>query len=205
MQIQAMEELENHLKSLTLCTIIMGGDFNITLNPLKEKMEGRINQTENKNSRNKLKEIIIKHNLEDIMRNTYPDMPLYTWHCKGKGISSWLDYLFISENYSNNVLQAGQRTALYTDHDIIYAKIKMKNTNARGRGYWKLNTSYLRDPKFAEEVKRILSDEKDKSHEFVDKCLHWDYTKMLIRSYAILFGKKRKNLKREENNSLLKN
>lgn len=56
----------------------IGGDFNRVLDPLKDKRNGRLNSQ--LKSRNKLKKIMIEHNLIEIWRQLNASSNQYTWH-----------------------------------------------------------------------------------------------------------------------------
>ena len=91
-QLKILENIEKDIEGRGDCCLIIGGDFNVTLEPKTEKKGGKISEKESKIYRNTLKGMLVANNLEDVVRNAYPEENLYTWHCKGKGISSRLDY-----------------------------------------------------------------------------------------------------------------
>ena len=77
--------------------LIIGGDFNINVNPDIDKFGGRSSQSDSKQFRAILNGLLETLALKDILRNAMPDKALHTWHNSTKGISSRLDYWFISD------------------------------------------------------------------------------------------------------------
>ena len=171
--------------------LIVGGDFNIALNPMLEKSGGRVDANESKRFRAAMKGMMISLNLEDIIRNAMPEENIYTWHNSRKGLSTRLDYWFLSDNILNRVMKCNIRSALYTDHDIVSFCLRpLLPTETRGPGFWKLNVSHLSNVKYVALIKETIKEGKEEVKNYIDKGLAWDYIKMCIRTASIAFAKK---------------
>ena len=76
------------------------------------------------------------------------------------------------------------------------------HSNDRGRGFWKLNTSFLTDAEYVNQIKSIILQTKEEysEDETVDPSLLWEMVKMKVRESSIKFGasKKRKFTNEEE-------
>ena len=70
------------------------------------------------------------------------------------------------------------------------------HSNNRGRGFWKLNTSFLTDKDYVNQIKSIILQTKNEyvKDDNVDPNLLWEMVKMNVREGSINFGasKKRK-------------
>ena len=69
------------------------------------------------------------------------------------------------------------------------------HSNKRGRGFWKLNTSLLKDTEYVNRIKLIINRTKDEytNDETVDPSLLWEMVKMKVREESINFGAHKKN------------
>ena len=77
------------------------------------------------------------------------------------------------------------------------------NTNPRGRGFWKLNTSFLNDKEYVNQIKETITEvsQEYESDNAVDDSLLWEMIKLKIREcslkYASIKKAKRKNTEAE--------
>ena len=88
-----------------------------------------------------------------------------------------------------------------TDHSLITLQISTHN-NMRGRGFWKLNTSFLKDEEYIKKIQSIITQTKDEYalDNTVDPNLLWEMIKMKIRETSIEFGRinKRKMFQKQD-------
>ena len=72
----------------------------------------------------------------------------------------------------------------------------------RGRGFWKLNTSFLKDEEYIKKIQSIITQTKDEYalDNTVDPNLLWEMIKMKIRETSIEFGRinKRKMFQKQD-------
>ena len=188
-QCSVLKEIVNILSNFPDDNHIIGGDFNVALNPILERHGGRIDANESKRIRQEINGILIAFNLEDIVRNRFPDKNIYTWHNKTKGISSRLDYWFISESLLNRVKGCVVQTALYTDHDLVRFTLQLTEASNRGPGYWKFNSSFISNVEYVAKVKETIQESFDSVKHYDDKSFIWDYIKMQLRKMSIEFSK----------------
>ena len=191
-QCAVLRDIVDILNNFTDETLVIGGDFNIALNPYLEKNGGRIELNESKNFRSEMNGMLLSLKVEDIIRNTFPDSKLFTWHNKTKGISSRLDYWFLSENLLNRVRNCKIQTALYTDHDLVrFSLSPLEPSDKRGPGYWKFNASYISDHEYVTQIKATIKDSFNSVKEYEDKGFVWDYVKMQLRNFSMKYSKTR--------------
>ena len=125
--------------------LILGGDFNMLEDILLDIKGGNPNITHTLGL-NYLTKIKQTNNLTDIWRKENPHKTLFTFHKKNQRIHSRIDRFYITNNQkikNVSIVPNG-----LSDHDAIQLKIKIKNTNVSGTGYWKLNTSILKQVSF---------------------------------------------------------
>ena len=84
---------------------------------------------------------------------------------------------------------------------MITLKIS-SHCNTRGRGFWKLNTSFLSEAEYINQIKLNIQQTKDEycNDESVGPHLLWEMIKMKVREESIKFGasKKKKTAKKQE-------
>ena len=88
-----------------------------------------------------------------------------------------------------------------TDHSLITIHLA-SNSNPRGPGFWKLNTSFLLDSEYIELIKKTIDEvaEEYRNNDDVDAVLLWDTMKMQIRSSSLKYARERKaKIKSKEN------
>ena len=131
----------------------------------------------------------------------------YTWN--NKKVKSRLDYYFTSKNssykllkiYTSNVIgkQVGNKL---TDHKALMIHMQI-STSKRGPGYWKLNTSLLKNEHFRTElentIKSAIENNKHLSH-----CKVWEIIKMRIKETSIKMAKEIRNKKKDRIKTLEK-
>ena len=76
------------------------------------------------------------------------------------------------------------------------------HSNSRGRGLWKLNTSFLSDIEYVNRIKLIINQTKAEyvQDDTVNPNLLWEMVKMKVREESLKYGtsKKMKPTKKEE-------
>ena len=64
--------------------------------------------------------------------------------------------------------------SLYSNHSSISIRILNETANTPGHGFWKLNTSLLKDPKYIDLINKVLDAKIIKYNTLADKGLCWD-------------------------------
>jgi len=183
--------------------IVLGGDFNQCLNPEVDKRGGRVEPESD--VRLKLETLLEQMDLVDIWRIRYPNMRRYTWRGKGRGglVQSRIDYFFISASLADVALEVDIEHGVCSDHSMLSLSIG-NSAHKRGRGFWKFNSSLLKDSEFIELIKREVDRLKDELVEMDDKGLKWDLVKCKLRSTIISYSIHKSKTKKEYEGKLLK-
>ena len=94
-------------------------------------------------------------NLTDIWRTLNADKHRYTWRRKKPEIQCRLDFFLISSDLICDINLADIVPGYKTDHSMILLKIAL-HYNPRGRGFWKLNTSLLKEEEYLNLIKATI-------------------------------------------------
>lgn len=96
------------------------------------------------------------NNLVDIWRKENPQKLLYTYHNKNQQIHSRIDRFYIKQNQKIKDIQIIPNGL--SDDDAIHLIIQIKKSISSGKGYWKLNTSILKQTIFQKLFKQFWED-----------------------------------------------
>jgi exodeoxyribonuclease-3 len=184
-QIELLDILQSLLSNVHH-KLILAGDMNTWLQPTLDKYG---NSKLTKTAR-KLNDILEQYDLIDIWRILNPETKRYTWRSKGKrGIQqSRLDYFLVANSFIYRVGKCEIGPSIYSDHNIISLEIKCKPNNVRGRGFWKFNTSLLRDKEYVDKINNIIDETIENHKEIKNYGLLWDTVKMRIRGASISYS-----------------
>jgi len=198
-QVKFIEYITEILSGYADKAIVLGGDFNICLQPFLDKKGGTVEPE--LESKVKLMGLLGHLDLVDIWRVRNPDAKKFTWRGRTRGglVQSRIDYFFVSLGIADLVGNTDILHGICSDHSLINMSLKSKSNDRRGRGFWKFNASLLKDPLFPELIRTCINEEKATHAQLEDKGLLWDLIKCKLRgaisSYAI---KKRKQEKVQE-------
>ena len=163
----------------------MAGDFNIALTADDRKSNVSVVQP----SANILKRLIEEHNLVDIWREKHPNLKQYTWCRQNPNVMSRLDYFLISKSMKLLCKSTKIKESVHTDHKLIYLVLLKPNNNQRGPGFWKLNSSLLKDQEYINQISELISEKKQEYNDIDDKRIFWDLLKFDIQTKTISISK----------------
>jgi hypothetical protein len=178
--------------------LILAGDLNCHLTQT-DKYGPNYAQTK---FASRLNIIIEEQNLMDVWRILNPDIKRYTWRKKlhNNIQQSRLDYSIIASSVLYNVKECQVQTAMYSDHNPVQLTLRGDKETMRGRGFWKLNASLLKDKEYLDTINAVIEREIVKNQKLENKGLLWDIIKMEIRSASISYSayKAKKNRENEQ-------
>ena len=128
--------------------------------------------------------------LIDVWRIQNPEQRRFTWRQKNPEIQCRLDFFLVSQCTSCNSINTDIAPGYKTDHSLVTLQISTHN-NMRGQlGFWKLNTSFLKDEEYIKKIQSIITQTKDEYalDNTVTPNLLWEMIKMKIRETLIEFG-----------------
>ncbi len=76
------------------------------------------------------------------------------------------------------------QSGFHSDHSILKLDLDTDKHN-RGRGFCKFNNDLLHNKDYVHLIKKTISDCKRNLHQYTDKGLVWELTKLKIRSASI--------------------
>ena len=97
------------------------------------------------------------------------------------------NYILIPIFLIYNVDTISIENSIYSDHNPVHLKLKPNAHNKKGRGFWKFNTSLLRDTNYVREINDLL-DTEITNNMLENKGLLWDTIKMKIRGLTINYA-----------------
>ena len=134
-------------------TCILAGDWNLVLEPQIDSCE-YIN-INNPRSRDIVLEMITDLQLVDCWRDQNLEKRQYTWFKKHTNKKARLDFFLISELLMTELNTTNIMPGYRTDHSITTIKLDFGRFE-KGRSYWKMNNSLLKDKTYVQEIKNIL-------------------------------------------------
>ena len=193
------ESFFSHLRDFRSDDIVLGGDFNLVLNLEKDKRGGLAN-THTK-AVNVINDQAAKFDLVDAWRVSNPDILRYTWRRRKPEIHCWLDFFLVSQSLMCNVTHTDISEGFKTDHSMVTIQVAL-HTNPRGPGFWKLNTSFLSETEYINQIKKTIEGVKGEyqNDKSVNASLLWEMIKLKVREQTLRYAKtkKAKMLREEE-------
>ena len=133
---------------------IVIGDFNLVMD-VKLDRRGLVHN--NERSLTKLMALKEHYYLTEVWRDRNPDVIRYSWkrvnHQQKQ--CSRIDFALVSNGLSNMIENCFYIGSLFTDHSALYMYVA-QSSNKRGVGYWKLNTSLLKNKENTNYLKSEL-------------------------------------------------
>ena len=154
---------------------LLAGDFNMLEDIFLDKLGGNTSNT-HLIGLDIITEIKNQNNLIDIWRKINPHKRLFTYHNPDKTIHTRLDRIYITDNIT--VKTSTIYTVSLSDHDGVTVSFQIRETNPKGPGIWKLNTSILKQKHFQEIFKNYWSYWQKQKGKYQNQLLWWDAGKL---------------------------
>ena len=160
---------------------MVGGDFNSVVDNL-DKIANV-----DKSSKKTLLSFTKKLDLCDIWRAKHPNEREYTFiDPSGRGHNSRIDMLLSTEHIYKKVKSCHIVNAPTPDHKAVKAEIILKQ-NTRGKGYWKLNSSVIKDQEYQELIKDTINKTYTEYKDDISKCQLWEFLKLRLKEESIRY------------------
>ena len=177
---------------------LIGGDFNTGLATRLDRM-GMISN--NDRSSQWITQHLGENDYSDIWRVFKKDENGYTWRKRHpKPAYSRLDYFVISDNALQFVDSIEVIPGFRTDHSIICLILSLE-VAARRPGYWKLNTSILKDQDYINKMNQLLDIQMELYKEYRAKC-KWELVKLAACDSSIQYCKFKSRTKKNKIHAL---
>ena len=174
------------------------------------------NHINNPKSRDEVLKLKNDVNLVDPWRIYNENTKTYTWHRKNPIKMARLDFYLLSEELLSQVEKNSIMNGYRTDHSMVELQIRVSDFH-RGSGFWKFNTSLLKDTTYINKVKKAINDIKrdyalqpnfenipdEDLHFSIDDDIFLELILMKIREITIPYTSKLKKNRDREMNALL--
>ena len=197
--LKAIQSLHDHLCTIHNGIIVLGGDFNCTLNPALDRL-GMPKEHRPKISTS-LGNMIEFFTLCDVSRKLNPTQKVFTWHrtnprCVNGVSRARLDRFYLPVGLMPSFHKCTILACSLSDHDAVYFELKSPQSRRTGSAYWHFNNSLLDDKNYQDIVLHFWSDWKLRKNDFDNILMWWDAGKSHIRIITQMYGKKKAAEKR---------
>ena len=187
------QKLTNKIMSYTPDYCLIARDFNLGLNPILDRQGTSLN---NDKAASVINAFMDNNAIIDAWRVCNPDLSGFTWRkLHPKPMFSRLDYILVSEGFLQHVTDVQIKPGFQTNHSAVCMTFCLFSA-ARGPGYWKLNTSLLKDKEYLEKIKKVI--EIEMAQDYVDSKTKWENIKLAVQGSTLQFAsckvKSKKNL-----------
>lgn len=135
-------------------SVIVGGDFNCTLDPLLDKQLSRSLQQSNASVC--LNTLMTNLNIVDIWRLTHPTDRDYSFFSSVHKSYSRIDYFLLDSKLISAAESVTYHPILITDHSPVSMVLKLDNMST-GRRPWRLDAYLLKDEAFCQYLKEQIA------------------------------------------------
>jgi exonuclease III len=194
-QIKVLNDFCSYLNTFKQENTIVGGDFNLYLNPKLDKLDNMSDTGDNPEYRNNLVSYLETNDLIDLWRTLNPNKRVFTW--KRGNSRSRLDYFFTSDHLLNTVNDVTILPGFHSDHSLLCVSFNDNMDEKPGRGFWKFNTSLLHDTEYVKTIKSIIAQSVEKHKHIEDKRLLWELVKLEVRNFTVPYSVKKKKTSME--------
>ena len=146
--------------------IIVGGDFNVTLDSDLDCSGGK---SFKKESVKKIQDLCLDLDLVDIWRIRNPECKRFTWRQKNPFIQRRLDYWLINDSSQDDIEKSDIIPSINSDHSAIFLHLNSL--------VWKFNASLIDDDDFVTLINESVPMWLKEFEDITDKRLLWDLIK----------------------------
>ena len=80
-------------------------------------------------------------------------------------------------------------TPILTDHSPVFFSLSQENSNIRSKGFWKFNSSIIKDQKSTNEIKNLIRNFDTKNNSNFSRQLKWEFLKYETRKFTVHYSK----------------
>lgn len=144
----------NAIPNISDTNLIIGGDFNCTLDPLLDKQYSKSLQKSNSSAY--LNMMINNLNLVDIWRLTHPTDKEYSFFSPVHKSYSRIDFFLLDSKLLSAAKSVTYHPIIISDHSIMSMELKIGELRARSR-QWRLDPTLLSDTQFTNFVQNQIT------------------------------------------------
>lgn len=179
-------ELFKQMGKLNTPLWIMGGDFNLILEPVVDRKSPTGNHKP-KNASHTLKEFMEQYELIDVWRKMHPQVKRFSWHGR-VNLASRIDFFLVSSALMADLVKSDIISTPISDNSALYLELK-PSQGGRGKGFWKLNEKYLEQDEYVklieQSIERVLIKNQE---EKLDPLMNWEMVKNEVVGQTIVYS-----------------
>uniref|UniRef100_A0A803JJM6 exodeoxyribonuclease III n=1 Tax=Xenopus tropicalis TaxID=8364 RepID=A0A803JJM6_XENTR len=189
---QFLEILENFAEGL----IILGGDFNLTLNPLIDTSSLRTNISYR--GLKEIKKLLAEQRLIDIWRTKNPKKRDFTHFSKTNNVYSRIDYIFISQQWAHLFNKTFIGNSSVSDHSPVLTSFTIPHT-FKPEYTWKFNDLLLHREQIKKQIQTLIIDTlQNNDTPEISPSTNWETLKCVVRGLLISLASKLKREREKE-------
>ena len=185
-QLTALNQLDEYLDTIEInrdTQILLGGDLNFIHDLLLDADGGK--SSLKLMSIATMQNLTERDNLCDVWRVRNPTNKRFTFRKKNPFLQRRLDYIFISNEFQESVVNIEVLPSVNSDHSLIYLKLTKKTSLSRGRSYWKFNNFFLKEPDYINAMRTGIEKIKNTDLTLIaDPRMKWEVLKYRIRQFS---------------------
>ena len=192
-----MQQIVSKLKESVGENEIILGDFNFVENEI-DKTNG-LNSTDKKVCKTWVP-FLAETNLVDPFREQNPKRRIWSFIGTGKAKNSRIDRMYVNMEEMKNVTNMKYTPTPFHGHRVL--TFQVKDANEHGKGYYKMNTSILRDKRYEEIVNETIEDIYEQNID--DDITKMEVFLLTIKAKSQLYSQTRNKVKRNLKNYIRK-
>uniref|UniRef100_A0A6I8S7H8 Reverse transcriptase domain-containing protein n=1 Tax=Xenopus tropicalis TaxID=8364 RepID=A0A6I8S7H8_XENTR len=202
-QIPYLKQFLKILENFSKGSIILGGDFNMVLNPLVDSSSKKSNISYK--GLKEAKKLLADLQLIDVWRAINPKKRDYTHFSKTFAVYSRIDYIFTSQRWLHLFTLADIGNFHTSDHAPVRIRFRIPQTSKHEYN-WRLNDSLLHRDSTKKEIQSLITQIiQNNSSEEVSPATLWETLKCVLRGHLIALSSNMKKEKDKEISTLISN
>ena len=181
--------------------VLLAGDFNAVFNRLLDRRDHTALRSY-RDSSAALTQLFSSVTCNDIWRIKHPTLRSFSWSDSGDIYASRIDLLGVPLLWEHQVSSADYTPCPYSDHSCLQANIKIPSPVTLGPGFWKLNTSLLKDPEYIKTITSFWIHWKTRKGRYSTLPIWWDIGKQRIRRLSRRYATKLKTARTSSRTTL---
>ena len=174
------------------------GDFNF-IEHEKDKLNG-LNSTD-KAACQIWQPFLAEIDMVDPYREQNPKRRIWSFIGSGKAGNSRIDRVYVNSVNMKNITNIQYIQTPFGGHRIL--SFVKKSENKKGKGYYKMNTSILKDERYREMVEETIEELEELQIE--DEIRKWGTFLQTIKSKSISYSQIKNKIKKKLKEALMKN
>ena len=187
-------EVFDRLEELGNCEMVIGGDFNLTLN---DNLDRSVTARYKPNATVKLQNCMIQCELMDVWHTLNPTKVEFSWTRNNPTfVGSRIDFFLCNYGLVNKLLEIQYSPFIKSDHAAVQMVLNF-SVHKRRHGYWKFNNTLLQDPAFTQELIAEVDSLKVRLTS-MDPITKWEMMKYKLINISQERGKERGNQRKKQ-------